>query len=55
MDNITSSLRNKLRRKGYGIHRDRMTGLYYIFDLDINCVVRWVNTVDDVEEFLSGR
>ena len=52
---ITNSLRNKLRRKGYGIHRDRMTGMYYIVDLNLNGVVRWVSTVDDVEAFLSGR
>ena len=52
---ITSSLRNKLRRKGYGIHRDRMTGLYCIVDLNLNGVVRWVSTIDDVESFLSGR
>jgi hypothetical protein len=52
---ITNSLRNKLRLKGYGIHRDRMTGVYYIVDLNFNCVVRWVTTIDDVEEFLSGR
>jgi hypothetical protein len=52
---IASSLRNKLRRNGYGIYQDRMTGLHYIVDLSINAVVRWVNTIDDVEEFLAGR